>query len=225
MNLSHILVIDDDNEIRYLISEFLIQNGYFVNSAADIKEAELLLAEFKFDVIILDILMPGETGISFLERVKQHIVTPVIMLTALGDVDDRINGLESGAEDYLSKPFEPRELLLRIQKIINRTANHNKNADIIIFGDFSFNMRNNTLKHHGQLLHLTTGESKLLKIFAENIGTIITRDKIVQNLNEVNTRTIDAQIARLRSKIEQNPKTPQYLQTIRNEGYILWSSS
>ena len=217
----HILVVDDDKEIRQLLSEYLQRNGYLVSLAYNTKVAETLLDIFQFDLIILDILMPKETGVAFLKR-KLTVGAPVIMLTALGDVDDRINGLESGAEDYMAKPFEPKELLVRIEKLITRFKKTSSIEKKVGFGEYEFDLENNTLFKGGKNIFLTTSQRDLMAVFAKNIGMIISREEIIEQLNDVNIRTIDTQITRLRGKIETNPKNPEFLQTVRNQGYVLW---
>jgi two-component system phosphate regulon response regulator OmpR len=219
--LGHILVVDDDDRIRYLITKFLKENNYIVSSARNTLESEVYLKKFKFDIIILDVMMPGESGIDFLRRKANVLNAPVIMLTALGDVDDRISGLESGADDYLAKPFEPKELLLRIQKILKRNQDK-KTDDAFIFGEFIFDIVRGNLKRGNEIIRLTTNEVKLLQVLARKNGEIITREEIQNSFLGTNIRTIDVAIARLRAKIEGDTKTPEYLQTIRNQGYILW---
>jgi two-component system phosphate regulon response regulator OmpR len=219
--LYHILVVDDDEEIRQLLCEYLQKNGYIVSLAHDTKIADVLLKTFQFDLVVLDVLMPKETGIEFLKR-KSNLRTPVIILTALGDVDDRINGLESGAEDYMAKPFEPKELLVRIEKLITRFKKDSLIEKKIKFGDFQFNIENKNLSRSGERISLTTSQRDLMTILIKNLGTIISREEIVEKLNNINERTIDTQITRLRSKIEKDPKKPEFLQTVRNQGYVLW---
>ncbi|MFQ3307126.1 MAG: two-component system phosphate regulon response regulator OmpR [Candidatus Midichloriaceae bacterium] len=218
---THILIVDDDDEIRDLLAKYLEKNSYVVSFAKDTKEAESLMDIFKFDLIILDVLMPNENGLDFLKR-KNDIGIPVIMLTALGDVDDRIIGLESGAEDYLTKPFEPKELLIRIEKLIIRFKPVTSDAKKVSFGDYNFDLNTKSLFYKKEVVSLTTNQRELLNIFIKNIENVITREDIVKQLNNVNIRTIDTQITRLRQKIEKNPKKPEFLQTIRNTGYILW---
>jgi two-component system phosphate regulon response regulator OmpR len=219
--IGHILVVDDDNRIRKLLQQFLQEQGYAVSTASNTRECELLLGEFVFDVVILDIMMPGETGIKFMKRAKDKIKSPVIMLSALGDVDDRINGLESGAMDYLAKPFEPKELSLRIQKILKFNSQSSKPLKCY-FGDFELDLVSGNLSKNGSVVHLTTTEKQLLLRLAEHGGTIISRDKISELFPSINPRTMDAQVARLRTKIESNPKAPEFIQTIRGSGYVLW---
>jgi two-component system phosphate regulon response regulator OmpR len=216
----HILVIDDDDEIRQLLAKYLNKNGYIVSLASNTTIAEELFELFQFDLVILDVLMPKETGLEFLKR--KTLKQPVIMLTALGDVDDRINGLENGAEDYIAKPFEPKELLIRIEKLILRFKKDSLTEKKIKFGDFQFDLERKTLLHNNVPIPLTTSQRDLLNIFAKNLGIIISREEIAKQLNDINIRTIDTQITRLRSKIEKDPKSPIFLQTVRNHGYVLW---
>jgi two-component system, OmpR family, phosphate regulon response regulator OmpR len=216
----HILVIDDDDEIRQLLAKYLNKNGYIVSLASNTAIAEELFELFQFDLVILDVLMPKETGLEFLKR--KTLKQPVIMLTALGDVDDRINGLENGAEDYIAKPFEPKELLIRIEKLISRFKKDSLTEKKIKFGDFQFDLERKTLLHNDVPIPLTTSQRDLLNIFAKNLGVIISREEIAKQLNDINVRTIDTQITRLRSKIEKDPKSPIFLQTVRNHGYVLW---
>jgi two-component system phosphate regulon response regulator OmpR len=216
----HILVIDDDDEIRQLLAKYLNKNGYIVSLASNTTIAEELFELFQFDLVILDVLMPKETGLEFLKR--KTLKQPVIMLTALGDVDDRINGLESGAEDYIAKPFEPKELLIRIEKLILRFKKDSLTEKKIKFGDFQFDLERKTLLHNNVPIPLTTSQRDLLNIFTKNLGIIISREEIAKQLNDINIRTIDTQITRLRSKIEKDPKSPIFLQTVRNHGYVLW---
>lgn len=219
--LTHILVVDDDDGIRRLLQRFLCEQGYAVSVASDTRECAVLLKEFIFDIIILDIMMPNETGMKFMKRFKDEIKAPVVMLSALGDVDDRINGLESGAVDYLAKPFEPRELLLRIQKILKLNATVNKQIKCY-FGDFELDLQSGNLSKNGIAVHLTTTEKQLLLYLAQHNGTIISREKICKIYPSINPRTMDAQVARLRTKVEKDPKMPEFIQTIRGSGYVLW---
>ncbi|MBI1954361.1 MAG: response regulator transcription factor [Proteobacteria bacterium] len=222
-SLKHVLVVDDDYDIRRLLAKILSINGYAVSTAVDTTEAEALLGEFKFDVVIMDALMPKEDGLSFLKRYT--INAPVIMLTALGGVDDRIAGLEQGAEDYIAKPFEPKELLLRIQKVIRRKSENNDNHRFVKFGDFVFDLKQRSLKNAHNTVYLTDSERKLLSIFATRAGQIVARTEILEASSDmVNARTIDTQIARLRCKIEKDAKRAEYLQTIRGVGYTLWAT-
>lgn len=220
--LGHILIVDDDKGISSLLEKFLISNGYAISAAKDVPECEALLKEFEFDVIILDVMMPGESGIDFLKRAKGTLKTPVIMLSALGHVDDRVDGLKSGAEDYLPKPFEPMELLLRIQNIMKRSVKHSR---LCTFGEYEFNLETLNLSKNKSNIHITTTEKTLLKILCEKAGEMVSREDIQKVMPEISARTIDSQIARLRSKIEADPKSPEFLQTVRGAGYTVLGKS
>ncbi len=225
-----ILVIDDDTRLRNLLGKFLEENGFETSLAKDGVEAKNFLKTQKFDLLIVDVMLPSQSGIEFTNNLRLSADnTPIIMLTARGEQDDRIKGLEAGADDYMPKPFEPKELLLRINNILKRTQNNifNKpeeksyNENIISFGGFSFNAQQLRLKKGEEFIHITEGEAKILKILAENQGNAIARNKLSEMLGGVDERSIDVSITRLRKKIESNPKQPHYLQTIRNFGYIL----
>lgn len=231
----HVLLVDDDGEILDLLSEFLKINGYIVSKASNTKDVEELMQNFVFDAIIMDVMMPGEDGLQYIKRKRNELNVPVIMLTALGGVDDRIGGLENGADDYLTKPFEPKELLLRMEKLINMYVNRslaNANNQIVHsvakFGTFTFDLLNHKLEQNGNNIHITNVEARLLHILATNSGKTVSRAEILNeceknNIN-INSRTIDTQIARLRNKIETNPKRAQFLSTTRGSGYILWAT-
>ena len=221
MDLRHVLIVDDDDEIRGLLLSLLSRAGYAVSTAKSSLEIPKLMTIFRFDAVILDVLMPFETGVEFLNRV--NIKVPVLMLSALGNVDDRICGLESGASDYLAKPFEPKELLIRLKNLINNSVNKMFNSSIVQFGDFIFDLNKLLLEKKGIRIHLTTMEGQILKVLAKNATNIVSRDNIISQLREVNLRTIDAQIARIRTKLGENSKKPEFLQTIRHEGYVLWA--
>jgi two-component system phosphate regulon response regulator OmpR len=212
----HALIVDDDKGIRNLLKQFLTESDYIVSSACATKEARVLLAEFIFDIVVMDIVMPEETGIEFIKNYE--LSTPVILLSALGDVDDRINGLESGADDYIAKPFDPRELLIRMNKLIERTGGDNVQ---VVFGIFKFDIGKNALLRNDEQIHLTTVESNMLAILVKKLNKPVDRDEILQDNQDINPRTIDTQIARIRSKIEENPKKPRHLITIRGFGYML----
>jgi two-component system phosphate regulon response regulator OmpR len=222
--LYHILVIDDDTRLRNLLARFLDENGFYVSVAKDTLEAKKLMSEFLFDLLIVDVMMPDQDGIDFTTKFRKESKIPVIMLTARGDFEDRIKGLESGADDYLPKPFEPKELLLRINNILRRIAGANNEQERIChFGDFSFNLANSRLKKGDQYVHLTEGEAKILTILCKEQSVVVSREKIRAIGGDVDERSIDVQITRLRKKIETNPKQPHYLQTIRNCGYVLYT--
>ena len=225
-----ILVIDDDTRLRNLLGKFLEENGFETSLAKDSDEAKNFLKTEKYDLLIVDVMLPNQSGIEFTNNLRISLDnTPIIMLTARGEQDDRIKGLEAGADDYMPKPFEPKELLLRINNILKRTQNNifNKieekpsNENIISFGSFNFNTQQLRLKKDEEFIHITEGEAKILKILAENQGNAIARNKLSEMLGGVDERSIDVSITRLRKKIENNPKQPHYLQTIRNFGYIL----
>ena len=225
-----ILVIDDDTRLRNLLGKFLEENGFETSLAKDSDEAKNFLKTEKYDLLIVDVMLPNQSGIEFTNNLRLSFDnTPIIMLTARGEQDDRIKGLEAGADDYMPKPFEPKELLLRINNILKRTQNNifNKieekpsNENIISFGSFNFNTQQLRLKKDEEFSHITEGEAKILKILAENQGNAIARNKLSEMLGGVDERSIDVSITRLRKKIENNPKQPHYLQTIRNFGYIL----
>jgi len=219
--ITHLLIIDDDTRIRKLLSKFLIDNGFVVSSAINAEHARELLKEFVFDLLIVDVMMPGESGVEFTAWLRGVSDVPVIMLTAMGEAADRINGLESGADDYLPKPFEPRELLLRIKNIISRMRPTLKSK--FIFGTFVFDTANSSLKKNGDVIQISSNEAKLLQILCNEMGNVVTREDMAKLCGGVNERTIDVQITRLRSKIEDNPKNPIHLKTMRSKGYILYA--
>lgn len=221
--MPHLLVIDDDTRLRTLLGRFLGENGFEVSLAKDAAEARQLIKNIKLDLLIVDVMMPNEDGITFTSSIRAESSIPVIMLTARGEFDDRIKGLEAGADDYLPKPFEPKELLLRINNILKRSTLQKpaqSNKDECLFGDFSFNFTESRLKKNDQIIHLTESEAKIFAIICAEQGKPVSRDKL-STLCNVDYRSIDVQITRLRKKIEQNPKQPHYLQTVRNLGYIL----
>jgi two-component system phosphate regulon response regulator OmpR len=223
----HILVVDDDSRIRSLLSRFLITEGYRVSVAANVIEADEAMNDFIFDLIILDVMMPGENGTSFAQRIKLNTynenITPILMLTALGETENRIAGLTAGADDYLAKPFDPRELLLRVANILKRVRlnlNYSKNVN---FGSFFFNMETGQLYQDGENVLLTLRERDMLKILIANANKCVSRTDLAQisNRSVMFERSIDVEIARLRRKIEKDPRLPQYLKTIRGQGYKL----
>lgn len=216
----HILIIDDDDRIRNLLEKYLIKNGFIVKSASDTMGAEKIMQKYIFDLIIVDNMMPNESGIEFLSKIRQNNNnTPAIMLTALGEIENRIEGLSAGADDYLSKPFEPKELVLRINNILKR-VNRTNNNNIVNFNDFSFNLNKNELYKNDILIKLTDTEIKILNIFITNSNIVLTREDLCKMLNGIDERSIDVQITRLRKKIEIDPKNPRFLKTIRHKGYL-----
>ena len=218
----HILVVDDDTRIRTLLKKFLGQNGFRVTMAASAADARRLLAGLDFDLIILDVMMPGETGVELTRALREEKQVPILMLTALSETDNRIEGLEAGADDYLPKPFDPRELLLRISNILRRGAQPTTpKVEQIVFGPYTFQIARRELKRAGEPLKLTDREQDILVMFAQRAGETIPRHELVGNDTEVGERTIDVQINRLRRKIERDPSNPVWLQTVRGIGYRL----
>lgn len=219
----HILVVDDDKRIRDLLTRYLSENGFLVTSTASSAEAREQLNNFIYDLIVLDIMMPGESGIDLAQSLKKVSSVPILLLTAMAESADRITGFETGADDYLTKPFEPKELVFRIKNILKRNIpNKNKIQKAIKFGQYSFDINKEKLNISGKSVYLTTSEINLLKYLAIHPGKPISREELSQKgILPNNTRSIDVKIARLRQKIETNPKKPIYLQTIRNKGYIL----
>ena len=225
----HILIVDDDTRICDLLEKFLDKNGYLVSAVHSAEQARQILAGLEFDLIILDVMMPRESGIELTSHLRENNKTPIILLTAKGDAEDRILGLEAGADDYLPKPFEPMELLLRIKAVLRRTGENLIYKDninqILSFGEISFDTERNELWDHQNLVYLTSSESKIMQIFSKSIGVPITRFDLIKALRTngkpMNDRAIDVQITRLRRKIERNPKEPRDLQTLRGIGYML----
>lgn len=221
---SHILLVDDDERLRDLLRKFLVENGFFVSTARDAPHARELMEVFIFDLMIFDVMMPEEDGFSLTEFIRSGPMrlkdTPILLLTAMGETEDKITGLSCGADDYLSKPFDPRELLLRLQAILKRTQT--TGASTLSLGLVNFDLQLNRLTRQGVSIALTTVESSLLKIFARHRGRTLSRDDLVAEYEgELNPRTIDVQMTRLRRKIEEDPKIPRYLQTVRGKGYVL----
>lgn len=218
----HLLVIDDDTRIRSLLSQYLVQNGFRVSVAANADDARRKLAGLDFDLLIVDVMMPGENGISLTRSLRETKTVPILMLTALSETDSRIDGLEAGADDYLPKPFDPRELLLRVNAILRRgNTNGQPKIEQLVFGPYTFSIAKKELKKSGEVIKLTDREQEIMSIFAEHAGTTIPRHKLATGEGEVGERTIDVQINRLRRKIEKDPANPVYLQTVRGVGYKL----
>lgn len=224
----HILVVDDDERLRLLLSRFLTENGFLVTTAPDAAFARDVLKCLSYDLIILDVMMPGEDGMSLTRGLKsQGLHTPILLLTALGEVESRISGLEAGADDYLPKPFEPRELLLRIHAIMRRVAQvptPQGRDHIIRFGRWQLDMDRGELIDGADRLPLTQVEHTLVKALASRKGEVVNREELAALCGvDAAERTIDVQITRLRKKIEEDPKLPKYVQTVRGKGYVLWS--
>ena len=220
-NIFHVLVVDDDDRIRELVKEYLEENNFIVTSAKDALDAKKKLKILKFDILILDIMMPGESGLSLTKEVKKNNSTPIILLTAKGETQDRIKGLELGADDYLGKPFEAKELLLRIKNILYKIQKPIL-PDEIYIGNTIINLKKLEIKTNNKIKKINPQERKVLEKMLESPGKIFSRNDIGKIINILKERTIDVMITRLRQKIESNPKNPKYLQTIRGSGYVLW---
>ena len=222
--IAHILVVDDDEGIRSLVKKYLNEKNYLVTTAHNAENASEKVKIIKFDLIILDIMMPGKTGLQFLKEIRKNSRVPILMLTAMSSTEDRIDGLETGADDYLSKPFQPKELLLRIKNILKRNSyiNKVKPSSNLEFGPFFFNMDSLNLYKNGLSIHLTTSEQNLLKCFAKMPNKALSRDDLNKMLGrKMEDRSIDVAITRIRKKIEKDQRFPTYLQTIRGFGWKL----
>lgn len=219
---AHLLVVDDDTRIRMLLHRFLRENGFRVTVAGDAADARRKLSGLEFDLIVLDVMMPGETGVQLTQSLRETRDVPILMLTALSETESRVTGLEAGADDYLPKPFDPRELVLRINNILRRGGPApTPKVEQIVFGPYSFQIARRELRRGGETLKLTDREQAILAIFAERAGETIPRHELVGDDSEVGERTIDVQINRLRRKIERDPSNPVWLQTVRGVGYRL----
>ena len=220
-NIFHILVVDDDDRIRELVKQYLEENNFLVTTAIDASDAKKKITIIKFDILILDVMMPGKSGLSLTKEIKQNSSIPIILLTAKGETSDRIKGLELGADDYLGKPFEPKELLLRIKNILNKIKKVLLD-DAIYIGNALVNLKKSNIKIKNKYLKINPQEKMILEKMLELPGKIFSRDDIGKIINISKERTIDVMITRLRQKVESNPKNPKYLQTIRGSGYVLW---
>jgi len=221
-NKFHILVVDDDNKIRDLIKQFLVEKGFIVSTAMNAEEAKTKIDIFNFNLIVLDVMMPGQSGYELTKELKQSKNIPVILLTAKGEVESRIHGLELGADDYLGKPFEPQELLLRIKNVI-KNQNNSDLLKLTKIGEAELNLNKMTIKLKEKIEKINTSEKNvLIKMLAEP-GRIFSRNEIGKISKISKERSIDVMITRLRKKIETNPKNPKFLQTIRGSGYVLWT--
>ena len=217
----HILVVDDDEEIRELVKEYLKKNKYLVTTAKNAEDAQNKVRFVKFDLIILDIMMPGKSGLEFTRDNRNHLNTPIILLTAKGEPAERVTGLEIGADDYLAKPFEPKELILRINNILNKTKTKFTKR-LIEFGDVKIDLNKLIIKKNSVEYKINNTEKSILEEMINSPGKIFSRQNISSIINIEKERSIDVIITRLRKKIESNPKKSKYLQTIRGEGYVLW---
>ena len=218
---AHILVVDDDDGIRNLVKQYLNENNFLVTTAKNAENAKKKTEMIKFDLIVLDIMMPGKSGLEFTKENKITLNTPVILLTAKGEASERIEGLETGADDYLPKPFEPKELVLRIKNILNKTKDLNIKR-VIEFGSVKIDLSKLFIKNENKQFKINNTEKIILEKMINSPGQIFSREEIGNMINLEKERSIDVIITRLRKKIEKNPKSPKYLQTIRGEGYVLW---
>ena len=220
-NKFHILVVDDDNKIKDLIRQFLSEKGFIVSTASNAEEAKLKIDIFDFSLIVLDVMMPGQDGYDLTKEIKQSKNIPILLLTAKGEVENRIHGLELGAEDYLGKPFEPQELLLRIKNIIKTSAKQNLMESNKI-GSAELNLSKMTIKLNEKVQKINSSEKRVLLKMLSSPGRIFSRFEIGKISQISKERSIDVMITRLRKKIEKNPKNPKFLQTVRGSGYVLW---
>ena len=220
-NKIHILIVDDDDRIRDLLKEYLNENNYIVSTAENAESAKIKLTQFKFDLIVLDVMMPGQNGYDLTKEIKKNIKIPIILLTAKGEVENRIKGLEIGADDYIGKPFEPKELLLRIKNIIDKSNKVDINKKYFV-GDAQIDLNKMNIYLDSKIKKINLSEKKVLVEMLANPGKTYSRDEIGKISSIEQERSIDVMITRLRQKIEANPKNPKYLQTIRGSGYVLW---
>jgi two-component system phosphate regulon response regulator OmpR len=225
---AHLLIVDDDERIRGLLQKFLMRNGFLVSAARDAAHARRLLAGLEFDLVVLDVMMPGEDGVSLTRSLRTELDTPILLLTAKSETDDRIRGLEAGADDYLGKPFEPKELLLRINAILRRVpaaVAAPQGPQVLHLGPIRYDVERGKLWRGEEPVRLTATEAQLMRIFAARPGEPVSRAKLVEDLGrglgQAQERAVDVQITRLRRKIEADPRQPRYLQTVRGAGYML----
>ena len=226
--LPHLLIVDDDERIRDLLRKFLIRNGFLATVARDAQHARRLLEGLEFDLIVLDVMMPGEDGVALTRALRKRLSTPILLLTAKGETEERIRGLEAGSDDYLAKPFEPKELLLRINAILRRIPATEPEAvapRVLQLGEVRFDIDRAELLRGDEPVRLTATEVQLMRIFSEHLREPVSRARLVEELGrdrgQAQERAIDVQITRLRRKFEADPKQPRYLQTVRGEGYML----
>ena len=218
----HLLVVDDDARLRELLRRYLVDNGFRVTTAADAAEARARLASMDFDLLVLDVMMPGEDGLALTRALRATSRVPILLLTAMAEPEHRINGLERGADDYLGKPFEPRELVLRIRNILQRVPAPPETPAAVAFGEFRFDLGRSELLRRDRPVHLTAAEAALLRVLALKAGEPVSRETLSEQAQfSGNVRTVDVQVTRLRRKIEKDPKFPRYLQTVRGTGYVL----
>ena len=218
----HILIVDDDDKIRDLLKQYLKNNNFFVSTAINASDAEEKLKIVKFDLAIIDIMMPGKDGLQLTKEIRENIDLPIILLTAKGEAEDRVRGLELGAEDYLPKPFEPKELLLRIKNVIKRIKKDKHIINVIKIGKANINIKKMEIQKDRKIIKINASEKILLENMISSAGKIFSREEISKITNLIQERSIDVLVARLRQKIEPDPKNPKYLQTVRGTGYVLW---
>ena len=220
-NKLHILIVDDDDRIRDLLKDYLINNNYIISTAGNAEEAKEKLKYIKFDILILDVMMPGQSGYELTEEIKKTIQVPIILLTAKGEVENRIKGLELGADDYIGKPFEPKELLLRIKNIIKNKNKLDLSSKHFV-GQAEINLNKMTINFNNKIRKINNAEKKVLIEMLSSPGKTFSREEIgkISGINQ--ERSIDVMVTRLRQKLESDPKNPKYLQTIRGSGYVLW---
>jgi len=217
----HILVVDDDTRLRDLLRKYLRDNGFRVTTAATADEAYRKLGGIEFDLLVVDVMMPGQNGLDFTAKLRRESAVPILLLTAMGEPESRIEGFERGADDYLAKPFEPRELVLRIEAILRRVG-ASRTADEIRLGRATFDLARGVLVEGDRPVYLTSSEAQLLRIFAASPGVTLSRAELSRRIGSASERSVDVQVTRLRRRIEPDPKTPRYLHTVWGEGYVLW---
>lgn len=225
---SHILIVDDDERIRDLLRKFLVRHGYFVSVARDAEHARRILSGLEFDLLIIDVMMPGENGTELTRSLRQSMDTPIILLTAQGEVENRVKGLEAGADDYMAKPFEPKELLLRINAVLRRVPRADDSLGQprqMLLGSIRYDVERGELWQGNEPIRLTATEVRLMRILTTEANSPVSREDLAEGIghetDSAQQRAVDVQITRLRKKIEANPRQPRYLQTVRGEGYML----
>ena len=216
----HILVVDDDDRIRSLLQKYLAKAGFRVSAASDASEARRKMDGLAFDLLILDVMMPGEDGFALTRSLREHNDVPIILLTAKGEGSDRIEGLKTGADDYLAKPFEPEELVLRIEAIFRRLGT-TAPASVVVFGPYRYDLERLVLTKDGERVRLTTGEEALMTLLARRAGGTVSRYALSEKISAKSERAVDVQMTRLRRKVEDNPAEPDYIMTVRGQGYRL----
>lgn len=220
--MPHVLVIDDDDRIRDLVARYLGEHGFFVSTADNAQAAEKILEIAEYDVLVVDVMMPGKNGMDFTKDLRENNDVPVLLLTAMGETDDKISGLTAGADDYLTKPFDPRELVLRLEAILRRRPKHKEEIKKLRMGQKVFDADHNVLMDGDKKVKLTDGEANLLKALAEKIGDVVSRNELAEACGlDAEKRTVDVQVTRLRRKLEEDSNMPEYLQTVRGKGYVL----